>query len=84
MPKNMLLDCGQPVYGIVISCALLDGLYLHQNRNIKNLFTTTKLYSKLSNFCTQLVNTQIVNFTPVNQMLCSLSTAPTITITTYI
>ena len=84
MLKNMFLYCGKPVHAVFIATSktLCFGIPAHQVP--KSLFTTNYLSTKLSNFCTQVLHITKRIFPSVKDYLYPFSTAPTITITTYI
>jgi hypothetical protein len=84
MPKNMSLYCGKPVHPVFIATSKTPGFNTPNTPNPKSLFITSDLSTKLSNFCTQLLHIIKAPFLPVKIYLYPFSTAPTITITTYI
>jgi hypothetical protein len=84
MLNNMVSLCGKTVDGLWVVTGTTLGFSTAGSLGTLGLFTTPALYTTLSNFCTQLLHNHFVLFSPVNQYLSAFSTAPTITITTYI
>lgn len=84
MPSFVLWCCGKAVQALRIVARTTSCFRTRIIFSFRNLSKTPYLYTWLSNFCTQLLHSRFVIFSSINQYLSALSTAPTITITTYI